>query len=156
MLLSAIFGFQSSSGSLYRAHWVGLTVTFIGLSLTAASLAWRAAGRRGYGPAVLVISTAPLLLASPAVALLEDFGMLNRQLSVLKQQVLVLTIGGQVALFSAVGWNASLDRALPRRLTKCWLFLTCSQRSGIGSTNQAETEMLLADQAGMKCEHGDC
>ena len=72
-------------------------MTGLGLFLTTGLLSWSAEQRRGYGPALLVATAAPLLLANPAVALLEDFGVVHRQLLALKEQILLLTIMGQAA-----------------------------------------------------------
>ena len=96
-------------------------MTVVGLLLTAAALSWGAACRRGYGPSMLVLSAAPLLLASPAVSLLEDFRIATRQLLALKEQMVLLTFAGQVALLAAVLWNASWDIKLLRcyRRTPC-------------------------------------
>lgn len=99
MLFGTLFGFTTSAGALYQAHWIGLAVTGLGLLLTTAMLSWSAEKRRGYGPALLAATAAPLLLANPAVALLEDFGFAHRQLFALKEQVLMLTVMGEVSLF---------------------------------------------------------
>ena len=109
MLFGTLFGFTTSAGALYQAHWIGLAVTGLGLFLTTGLLSWSAEQRRGYGPVLLVATAAPLLLANPAVALLEDFGVVHRQLLALKEQILLLTIMGQAALVAAVFWNASWD-----------------------------------------------
>eukprot|EP01050_Picozoa_sp_SAG11_P015900 SAG11_NODE_2110_length_3805_cov_4.091203_1_plen_103_part_00 len=100
MLLGAVFGFTTSTGTLHRAHWVSLAVTTGGLMFTSIALAWGAAARRGYGPLLLVLSAAPLLLANPTVSLLEDFGVTHRQMLSLKEQTTMLTFAGQVALLS--------------------------------------------------------
>jgi hypothetical protein len=99
VLFGTLFGFTTSAGALYQAHWIGLAVTGAGLLLTTVMLSWSAQNRRGYGPALLAATAAPLLLANPAVALLEDFGFAHRQLFALKGQVLMLTVMGEAALF---------------------------------------------------------
>ena len=157
MLFGTLFGFTTSAGALYQAHWIGLAVTGAGLLLTTAMLSWSAQNRRGYGPALLAATAAPLLLANPTVALLEDFGFMHRQLFALKEQVVILTAMGEVSLFvvspcricatavmlrdeitlelfamlQAVVWNASWDRKLSARYRRCVLSLAALQaRSG--------------------------
>lgn len=117
MLFGTLFGFTTSAGALYQAHWIGLAVTSAGLLLTTAMLSWSAQKRRGYGPALLAATAAPLLLANPAVALLEDFGFMHRNLFALREQIMMLTVLGEFALFAVsirhicVVW---LDRAVPQ------------------------------------------
>jgi hypothetical protein len=178
VLFSAAFGFTTSAGALYQAHWVGLAVTgaaghvvplrhggcplwrvlavttcaacgvctVAGLGLTTLSLAWGATDRRGYGPAVLVLTTSPLLLASPTVALLEDFGWAHRQLQTLQGQVLMLTVAGEGALLSAVGWNSSWDVTIPRRLRRLCSWFRPDAAANAGSAGAEAATPLVADQ----------
>ena len=143
MLFGTLFGFPTSAGALYQAHWIGLAVTGAGLLLTTAMLSWSAQNRRGYGPALLAATAAPLLLAHPAVALLEDFGFMHRQLFALKEQVLVLTVMGEAALFAAVVWNASWDRKLSARYRRCRACLVALRAEG-ASKAPAYSEAMVA------------
>ena len=155
MLFGAIFGFTTSAGSLYHAHWIGLAFTALGLSFTAISLSWGAETRRGYGPSVLVATAAPLLLTNPMVSLLEDFAITHRQLFFLKEQVVLLTAIGETALLmvrcdrgavtcanyslmaaaaaavycQAIIWNSSWDKKLIScywKLAQCWASSACT------------------------------
>ncbi len=133
-----MFGFTTSAGALYQAHWIGLAVTGAGLLLTTAMLSWSAQNRRGYGPALLAATAAPLLLANPAVALLEDFGFMHRQLFALKEQVMMLTVMGEASLF-AVSSSRACAGSVMRVAHGVTVELcdacrrSCGTRAGIGS-----------------------
>lgn len=128
MLFGTVFGFTTSAGALYQAHWIGLAVTGAGLLLTTAMLSWSAQNRRGYGPALLAATAAPLLLANPAVALLEDFGYMHRQLFALKEQVMMLTVMGEVSLFTVSPCRNLRRLTRARRAMRS--LLNCAMLSG--------------------------
>ena len=69
--MSVALGASASASAVVLSHEVALVLTLVMLVLSAGSFAHNAQQRRGYGPLLLCVFAAPLLLSNPVINLLE-------------------------------------------------------------------------------------
>ena len=69
--MSVALGASASASAVVLSHKVALVLTLVMLVLSAGSFAHNAQQRRGYGPLLLCVFAAPLLLSNPVINLLE-------------------------------------------------------------------------------------
>jgi hypothetical protein len=69
--MSVALGASASASAVVLSHKVALVLTIVMLAFSTGSFAYNAQQRRGYGPLLLCLFAAPLLLSNPVINLLE-------------------------------------------------------------------------------------
>ena len=111
--MGVLLGASASASAVALSHKVALVLTLVMLVLSAWSFAHNACERRGYGPLVLCVFAAPLLLSNPVVNLLEDYDIID-DFGPMNTLVNVVTWVGVLEVMVAAAWNASVDLRLLR------------------------------------------
>jgi len=133
--MSVALGASASASAVVLSHKVALVLTIVMLAFSTGSFAYNAQQRRGYGPLLLCLFAAPLLLSNPVINLLEDFDMIQ-SFDPMNVFMNIITWIGVLQIMVASIWNASFDRKFAN-----W----CSARL-CGSRGSAHTARSSAPQ----------
>lgn len=111
MLLSLIFGFSASAGSVLFSHWLSLAVTMLSQSITVGAMCHDARSKgilwRRHGPLVLCVLSTPFLLLNIGGNLMEDTH-LERGGPKIDRAVSASAWVGSGGVLVAVIWNTGL------------------------------------------------
>jgi len=117
VLLNVLAGVATSATAVYASHMVGLVLTLLALVITIVYLIYVALGpvSRGWGPVLLCLFAAPLIVANSVINLLEDDAYITGNTTHLDRFTYTFTWLGIAQLLCATLWNAQIDRKIASR-----------------------------------------